>query len=146
LKKNLWTADKRMISNMRVAAGVNMLQNNWPSLSTGRILWHDLNTGKWIWDLECGMWSIRCLYRAGSLKTVARKLGKYTLDWVGVQGVRWDKGGTERAEDYIYILLWSSEWRSLVRDRFLAYFQKMKVGFSNHQPLCGPSLITVERI
>jgi hypothetical protein len=33
----------------------------------------------------------------GSLKTVARELGKYKLDFVGVQEVRWDKGGTERA-------------------------------------------------
>jgi exonuclease III len=34
------------------------------------------------------------------LKTVARELGKYKLDLVGVQEVRWDKGSTERAEDY----------------------------------------------
>jgi hypothetical protein len=33
------------------------------------------------------------------LKTVARELGKYKLDLVGVQEVRWDKGGTEQAED-----------------------------------------------
>jgi hypothetical protein len=39
-------------------------------------------------------------YRSGSLKTVARELGKYKLDLVGVQEVRWNKGGTERAEDY----------------------------------------------
>jgi hypothetical protein len=36
------------------------------------------------------------------LKTVARELGKYKLDLVGVQEVRWDKGGTERAEDYTF--------------------------------------------
>jgi hypothetical protein len=34
------------------------------------------------------------------LKTVARELRKYKLDVVGVQEVRWDKGGTERTEDY----------------------------------------------
>jgi hypothetical protein len=33
------------------------------------------------------------------LKTVARELGKYKLDLVGVLGLRWEKGGTERAED-----------------------------------------------
>jgi endonuclease/exonuclease/phosphatase family metal-dependent hydrolase len=38
----------------------------------------------------------------GSLKTVARELGKYKLDLVGVQEVRWKKGGTERAEDYTF--------------------------------------------
>jgi hypothetical protein len=36
------------------------------------------------------------------LKTVARELRKYKLDLVGVQEVRWDKGGTERAEDYAF--------------------------------------------
>jgi hypothetical protein len=36
------------------------------------------------------------------LKTVARELGKYKLDIVGVQEVRWDKGGTERAEEYTH--------------------------------------------
>jgi hypothetical protein len=34
------------------------------------------------------------------LKAVARELGKCKLDLVGVQEVRWEKGGTERAEDY----------------------------------------------
>jgi hypothetical protein len=33
------------------------------------------------------------------MTTVARELGKYKLDLVGVQEVRWEKGGTERAED-----------------------------------------------
>jgi hypothetical protein len=49
---------------------------------------------------------IRSLYISGSLKTVERELGKYKLDLVGVQEVRWDKGGTERA---LYILLWRGE-------------------------------------
>jgi hypothetical protein len=38
----------------------------------------------------------------GSLKTIARELGKYKLDLVGVQEVRWETGGTERAEDYTF--------------------------------------------
>jgi hypothetical protein len=41
--------------------------------------------------------------RAGLFKTVARELGKYKLDLVGIQEVRWDKGGTERAEDYTFL-------------------------------------------
>jgi exonuclease III len=53
-------------------------------------------------DLRFCTWNFRSLYRPGSLKTVARELGKYTLDLVGVQEVRWDKGGTERAEDYTF--------------------------------------------
>jgi hypothetical protein len=36
------------------------------------------------------------------LKTIAKELGKYKLDLVGVQEVKWDKGGTERAEDYTF--------------------------------------------
>jgi hypothetical protein len=31
---------------------------------------------------------------------VARELVRYKLDLVGVQDVRWDKGGTVRAGDY----------------------------------------------
>jgi exonuclease III len=30
-------------------------------------------------------WNVRSLYRAGSLKTVAREVGKYKRDLVGVQ-------------------------------------------------------------
>jgi hypothetical protein len=32
--------------------------------------------------------------------TVARELARYKIDLVGVQVVRWDKGGTVRAGDY----------------------------------------------
>jgi exonuclease III len=51
-------------------------------------------------DMRFGTWNVRSLYRIGSLKRVVRELGKYKLDLVGVQEVRWEKGGTERAEDY----------------------------------------------
>jgi hypothetical protein len=53
-------------------------------------------------DMRFGTRDIRSLYRTGSLKTVGRELGKYKLDFVGVQEVRWEKGGTERAEDYTF--------------------------------------------
>jgi hypothetical protein len=46
--------------------------------------------------MRFGTWNFRSLCREGSLKTVARESGKYKL--VGVQEVRWEKGGTERAE------------------------------------------------
>jgi hypothetical protein len=36
-------------------------------------------------DMRLGTWNVRSLYRIGSLKTVARELGKYMLDLVGVQ-------------------------------------------------------------
>jgi exonuclease III len=51
-------------------------------------------------DMSFGTWNIRSLYRIGSLKTVAKELGRYKLDLVGVQEVRLEKGGTKRAEDY----------------------------------------------
>jgi hypothetical protein len=53
-------------------------------------------------DLRFGIWNVRSLYRSGSLKTVARELAMYKLELVGVQEVTWDKGGTERAEDYTF--------------------------------------------
>jgi exonuclease III len=53
-------------------------------------------------DMKFGTWNVRSLYRSGSLKMVARELGKYKLDLVGMQEVRWDKGSTERAEDYTF--------------------------------------------
>jgi hypothetical protein len=39
-------------------------------------------------DMRFGMWKVRSLYRTGSMKTVARELGKYKLDLGGVQKVR----------------------------------------------------------
>jgi hypothetical protein len=52
--------------------------------------------------MSFGTWKIRSLHWTGSLKTVARELGKYRSDLVGVKKIRWEKGGTERAEDYIF--------------------------------------------
>jgi len=50
-------------------------------------------------------WNVRSLYtrRSGSLATVARKLVRCKLDLVGVQEVRWDKGGMVRAGDYNFL-------------------------------------------
>jgi hypothetical protein len=52
--------------------------------------------------MRFGTWYVRSLYRIGSLTTAARESGKYRLDLVGVQ-VRWEKGGTERAENYTFL-------------------------------------------
>ena len=49
---------------------------------------------------KIGTLNVRSLYREGSLKAAARELVRYKLDVVGVQEVRWDKGGTVRAGDY----------------------------------------------
>ena len=50
-----------------------------------------------------GTCNIRSLYTAGSLTAAAGELARYKLDLVGVQEVRWDKGGTVRAGDYIIL-------------------------------------------
>jgi hypothetical protein len=41
----------------------------------------------------------------GSILTVSKELSKYTLDFVGVQEVRWEGGGTELAGEYKFFLL-----------------------------------------
>jgi exonuclease III len=53
-------------------------------------------------DMRFGTWNVRSLCRSGSLKTVSGELAKYKLDLVGVQEVRWDRGGTEPAGDYTF--------------------------------------------
>jgi exonuclease III len=53
--------------------------------------------------MRFGTWNVSCLYRSGSLTTVARELARYKLDLVGVQEIRWDKRDTVRARDYIFI-------------------------------------------
>jgi len=37
--------------------------------------------------MRLGTWNVRCLYAAGSLKTVASELAVYNLDLVSVQEV-----------------------------------------------------------
>jgi hypothetical protein len=59
-------------------------------------------------DLRFGTWNVRSMYRAGSLRTLAEEVSKYKLDLVGVQEVRWDKGGTEPAGQYT---LFYGKWK-----------------------------------
>ena len=47
-----------------------------------------------------GIWYT--LYRSSSHTAAAKELARYKLDLVGVQEVRWDKGGTVRIGDYIF--------------------------------------------
>jgi len=77
--------------------------------SGGKLLPHsDLRGGVFLGEsprniqrgMKLGTWNVRSLYRAASLKAAARELGRYKLDVVGVQEVRWDKGGTVREGDY----------------------------------------------
>jgi hypothetical protein len=50
--------------------------------------------------MKYGTWNVRSLLRSGSLTTVARELATCKLKLVGVQEVRWNKGGTLTAGDY----------------------------------------------
>jgi len=50
--------------------------------------------------MRFGTWNVRSLYRAGSVTAAASEIARYELDLVGVQEVRWDRGGTGRAGDY----------------------------------------------
>ena len=63
------------------------------------------------------MWNVRGLHRVGSFTAAARKSARYKLDLVGVQEVRWDKGGTVRTGDYNFfygketkIIIWEQEF------------------------------------
>jgi hypothetical protein len=48
-------------------------------------------------DMRFGMWNVRSL-----LMTVAKEISKYKLDLVGLQEVKWDRGGTEPAGEYTF--------------------------------------------
>jgi exonuclease III len=52
--------------------------------------------------MRFGLWNVRSLYRTGSLMMVSRELSKYNLDIVGVQEVRWERGGTKPAGEYTF--------------------------------------------
>jgi exonuclease III len=53
-------------------------------------------------DMRFVTWNVRSMYRAGLLRVVGAEISKYKLDLVGVQEVRWDGCGTERADEYIF--------------------------------------------
>jgi hypothetical protein len=72
-------------------------------------------------DMKFGTLNVSSLYKSGALKTVARELGKYKLGLVGVQEVRCDKGGTERADDYTFFYGAGNEDHQLGTGLFFVY-------------------------
>jgi len=52
--------------------------------------------------MKFGTWNVGSLCRAGSLTAAVRELARYKLDFVGMQEVRWDKGGRVRARDFYF--------------------------------------------
>jgi len=57
---------------------------------------------QWKRVIRFGTWNVRSLNYSGSLRTVAWELTVYKLDVVGVEGVRWDTGGTQRPGSYSF--------------------------------------------
>jgi hypothetical protein len=67
---------------------MSFLRNVTKGVRPGWILW--INDLKIMEDMRFGAWIIisTCLYRAGSLRTVAEGISKYTIDLRGVQEAR----------------------------------------------------------
>jgi hypothetical protein len=69
-------------------------------------------------DMRYGIWNVRCMYRAESLRAVAEETRKYKLHLVGVQEVKWDKGGTEPAGQLIFYCVKGNENHELSTGSF----------------------------
>jgi hypothetical protein len=52
-------------------------------------------------NIRFGNWNVRSLYKAGSLTTPEKEIPKCELDLAGVK-IRWDRGGTKPADEYIF--------------------------------------------
>jgi exonuclease III len=64
-------------------------------------------------DIRFGTWNVRSMYRTGSLRALVEEISKYKLDLLGVQEVRWDGGGTERAGKYTFFYVKGNEEHEL---------------------------------
>ena len=67
-------------------------------------------------DMRFSTWNVRRLYRSCSLTIVARELVRCKLDLVGVQGVRWDKGGHGKSRG-LKFFLWKRKRKSSIGNR-----------------------------
>jgi len=54
-------------------------------------------------DMRFGTWNVRGPVEGRVTYSSSRELARYKLDLVGVQEVRWDRGGTIRIGDYIFL-------------------------------------------
>jgi hypothetical protein len=69
--------------------------------------------------MRFGTWKVRSLYMVGSLTAAAREFAEHNLDLVGVQEVKWDKGGMVRVGDYIF--LWKRKRKITNRKQDVLY-------------------------
>jgi hypothetical protein len=53
--------------------------------------------------MRFGTWNVKVLKRSYSLETVASESAKYKLYLVAIQEVRWDKSGSQSAENYVFL-------------------------------------------
>jgi hypothetical protein len=69
-------------------------------------------------DKTLGTWSVRSVYSADSLRTLASELAKHNLDPLAVKQVRWDNGGIQPEDDYTF----SMEMGMLIITYIQAFF------------------------
>jgi hypothetical protein len=53
-------------------------------------------------NMRFGTWNVKNAQRTGSLMTFAIEISKDKLDSVGVQEVKWERGGTKPACEYTF--------------------------------------------
>jgi hypothetical protein len=83
-------------------------------------------------DTRLGTWNIRSLYREGSLRTVAEEISKHKIHLVGMQEVRWDRGGTKPASKYTFFYGMKNENHELgtgffVHKRIISAIKKVEI-------------------
>jgi hypothetical protein len=56
----------------------------------------------WKKDMRFVICNVRSLHRVGAIKSIVGKLGKYKLDLVGVQEVRWEGEGYQTVDNFTF--------------------------------------------
>jgi hypothetical protein len=99
-------------------------------------MFFDIFVERWNVDMRFGTWNVERLYRAGSLVSVSKQLPKYKLDFVRVQEVRWEGGGTETAGEYTFFY---GKGNEVVSDRL----SNRLCGLVVRVPGCGTEMYCV---